>query len=185
LKTPSRGVRPTSDFVRQALFNLLGVQIENAVFWDLFAGTGAVGLEALSRGARQVIMCEKNASTRKTLERNCKSVDAGRAVEIIPGDALQELPRLEHRPRPDIIFLDPPYAQTNLLLKLIKRLGRSAIAEAQPLLAIEHNSHTELPAEYGGWQTVESRRYGDTVLIFLTRTQSQPPQQDKDKTTNS
>ena len=179
LKTPPRGVRPTSDRVRQALFNMLGVEIENTVFWDLFAGTGTVGLEALSRGARQVVLCEKKATARNALEANCKKLNAGETAEIIAGDVIHELRRLEHRPKPDFIFLDPPYAQTDLLLRLIRRLARSPIAEVRPLVIVEHHSRTELPAEYQGWRTIDVRRYGDTSLSFLTLEEAPSSSQNK------
>lgn len=106
------GTRPLLGQVREALFNILGSRIEDAVIWDLFAGTGASGIEALSRGARAVTFVEKSNQALAVLRDNLRTLgqDAVDRSTVVKGDAWLP-PTAESEPAPDLIFLDPPYAK--------------------------------------------------------------------------
>ncbi|CAG0957198.1 cobalt-precorrin-6B (C15)-methyltransferase [Methylophilaceae bacterium] len=135
------GLRPTPDRVRQTLFNWLGQDLHGLNCLDLFAGTGAMGFEALSRGARSVVMVEKSPAAYKALVENRKQLKAERA-EIVQRDALQFL--AQNRQPFDIVFLDPPYNQ-GWMDKLLPVLGRHlaagamVYAEAEFALADAHD----------------------------------------------
>lgn len=116
LRFPSAlGLRPTADRVRETLFNWLGQELDGKACLDLFAGSGALGFEAASRGASRVVMVERDPAAAAALRENAAILGAG-AVEVRAGDALQCLPRLEGGF--DVIFLDPPFRQ-NWLERLL------------------------------------------------------------------
>ncbi|UCF66216.1 MAG: 16S rRNA (guanine(966)-N(2))-methyltransferase RsmD [Acidobacteriota bacterium] len=167
---PRRGLRPTADPVREALFNILGPAVASRPFVDLCAGTGAVGLEALSRGACPVILVEHARAALRVIERNIRllGIDTSEGeLSVYAGPVEQWLargaPRLV-RGVPTTIFLDPPYGE--------RRTGRWVAALAEPglvgegsLLVLEHR-HRE-PPELAGVPPIWSRRYGDTVLTAV------------------
>ncbi|HTQ81342.1 MAG TPA: 16S rRNA (guanine(966)-N(2))-methyltransferase RsmD [Thermoanaerobaculia bacterium] len=157
------GARPTESRVREALFSIWGERIAGASFLDLFAGSGVVGIEARSRGARSVLAVDSEPRTLKVLEKNLAPLGVtGFAVRrlALPGG----LARLAAEAGPfDLAFADPPYAfaEYGPLLGAIPPLLASA-AE----LVIEHSSRTELPEEAGSLQRTDLRRYGESSLSF-------------------
>jgi len=173
-----RKIRPTSDRVKEALFNIIsGEMIRDASVLDLFAGTGNLGIEALSRGAGKTVFVEKERGSLKLLTANLKLCSLDGRSEVIPLDVKNALPLLEKRGEKfDLIFLDPPYSKgfAGMALSL---LGKNDIA-ADALLIIEHSVREALSEEYGSLLIKEVRSYGDTCLSFF-KGQS-PRQQDKD-----
>jgi 16S rRNA (guanine(966)-N(2))-methyltransferase RsmD len=170
LSVPS-GVRPTEGRVREALFSIWGGAVVDAVFLDLFAGSGAVGIEALSRGARQAILVEGDRGTMRALVAGVARLPTGGATVLE-----LELPRglADHRVRAegpfDLVFADPPYrfaAYEPLLAGIGPILASSGEA------VIEHSAEVELPPEIAlaGASLVrrEVRRYGGTRLSFFRR----------------
>src|SRR5439155_27051836 len=105
-------IRPTSDMLRETLFNILGPRVEGSRFLDLFAGTGAVGIEAISRGAAAVVLVENHRPTAKLITENLALLEITVIARVIISDALAAITKLEseHAAPFDIIFLDPPYA---------------------------------------------------------------------------
>lgn len=165
-------LRPTSDRVREALFNLLinahGVQIEGARVLDLFAGTGALGLEALSRGAAHVTFVDDGATARALIRENTEKMRAMGQTKLYRRDACALGPN--RGAAFDLVFLDPPYGQG---------LGARALASAQAGGWLAHGVHVvweEAAAQLAppGFSTLDHRRYGDTYLTFLRQEEPAP-----------
>lgn len=165
---PGRGTRPTSDRVREALFSALG-PLDDAVVADLYAGSGALGLESLSRGARHAVFVEKHAGALRVLRRNVAALGLRERATILGGD-VERGPRGALPPM-DLLLVDPPYA---LVAREAFASGLAAWLEPARLaedarLVLEHarrDDPPELP-RMGGPE--RSRRYGDTMLSFYRR----------------
>ncbi|MBI1950100.1 MAG: 16S rRNA (guanine(966)-N(2))-methyltransferase RsmD [Acidobacteria bacterium] len=162
LKAP-RGlhIRPTADRVREALFDILGARIRGARFLDVYAGTGAVGCEALSRGAARVVFVERQRSALRLIRSNLGLGSWSPAAEIMAGEASGSLSELvRDGARFDIVFLDPPYDDPELpdSWRLAARL-----VGANGLLVLEHRSAAATPGA-GALLPHRSYRYGDTSL---------------------
>ena len=165
-------IRPTADRVKESLFNILH-SVEGSSFLDLFAGSGNVGLEALSRGARFATFVEKDLRLVGTLEENLVQLGFAARAEVIPADAERGLARLaQGGNRFDIIFADPPYDQGLALGTLEWPDMRKALAE-NGIIVLQH-SVREIPEglQAHPWIVADQRRYGDTVLSFLKGTKS-------------
>jgi 16S rRNA (guanine(966)-N(2))-methyltransferase RsmD len=155
---PGLDVRPTPDRLREALFNVLAPRIEGVVFVDAYAGTGAVGIEALSRGASRAIFLERSRSAAAVIRENLKALGVEARAEIILGKASQQLRRFSG----DIVFLDPPY---NLTGEYDSSLG--ALSEESPQLVVaQHDSHMQLKESYGSLKVSRTLRQGDNILTF-------------------
>jgi 16S rRNA (guanine966-N2)-methyltransferase len=159
---PGNDTRPTSDRVREALFSALG-PIDGARVLDLFAGSGALALEAISRGAAHAVLVEKDARAAAVIERNLEAleIDAGRAA-LRRRDALQALrDAREAGESYDLVFLDPPY-------RLATGLGPELADSLAPVLApgarVIGESDRRMPLDLPGLSTTFERRYGDTLL---------------------
>lgn len=162
---PGQRVRPTSGRVRQALFNVLQERIVGAVFVDLFAGTGSVGLEALSHGAQHVYFVERDRNTLQVLQRNIDHCRLAHRTTVI-GDTLpQALNRLPCGVQADIIFLDPPYA-SDLAEKTIDALSRHVLLAPHGMVIWQHAVQHLAPTMVLGLSLWQRRRYGDTHLSF-------------------
>lgn len=168
---PRDGVRPTADPVREALFNILGQQLDGRSFVDLGAGTGAVGLEAYSRGARPVVLVEKERKALITIRRNIELLEAGgvtlEGVMLAPADVVkwlsQEAPA--RVPRIDLAFLDPPYGLPKLG-SWLTALADSGCLTTESLIVVEHRSGN-VPAAPAALALRWTRRYGDSSLTGL------------------
>ncbi len=161
-----RHVRPTADQVREALFSLLGPRILNAQVLDLFAGTGALGLEALSRGAAHAVFVEKARQVRSVLERNILELGFEARSNVVLGDALEAISILERKKKLfDVIFLDPPY-KGSLLSKALYAIGVSELLGSKAIIAAEHPSSCvpDLPKIL---RTVTTKSYGGTGLSII------------------
>ncbi len=184
LRTPKSGVRPTQDMVRQAVFNILMSRVPDARFLDLYAGSGAVGLEALSRGAAEITWVEQNRSTLAVLRANVSEVggqrsEVGSNTRVVADDALRFLRRAAGRPPYDIIYADPPYAdartgQQDPLTELLELIREGQVLAKDGIFMYEspggrRASKTEAPE---GWQTVVDREYGKTRIRAFARTDS-------------
>jgi 16S rRNA (guanine966-N2)-methyltransferase len=164
------GIRPTQNVVRAAIFDLLGHDFSGLSFLELFAGSGAVGLEAISRGAQEVVMVEHNDLNAKTIRENCEllGIDLGGQFSLIHGDAFTSIKRFsEDNKRFDIVFFDPPYAQ-KLAKKTLKLLTSRDILHPQSLVMVqcEASEKIEVPE---GFALLTQRRYGSSYLTLLQR----------------
>jgi 16S rRNA (guanine966-N2)-methyltransferase len=159
-------LRPTPDRVRQALFNILGVQIEAAAFLDLFAGSGANGLEALSRGARSAIFVEAHEPACRLIEKNLRLCGLHEQGSVWCRDVLDALPALQMRGHTfDVIFLDPPY-RASLVNEALQQLGDGRLLTAQGQVIAEHFFKRVLAERYGRLCRVRVARFGDVALSF-------------------
>jgi len=155
---PGLEVRPTPDRLREAIFNILAPRIEGAVFADLYAGTGAVGIEALSRGAARVIFVEQKHAAVKAIRENLRSLGIEGRAEVQLGRATATIPRLEA----SIVFLDPPYALENEYTASLDLLGENP----QPLVIAQHPPRLKLADRYGNLQRMRLVKHGDNALSF-------------------
>jgi 16S rRNA (guanine966-N2)-methyltransferase len=162
-----QALRPTSDRLRETLFNILGPAVEDATFVDLFAGTGAVGIEALSRGARRAIFVEQHAPAIALIRRNLESLGIGGAAEILGVDVLRGLERLEARHvHAQFVFLDPPYAAIEQYESVLEFLGDSSLVAPGGRVIVEHLRKRALPERIGELELVRVVEQGDATLSF-------------------
>jgi 16S rRNA (guanine966-N2)-methyltransferase len=161
------GLRPTSDRLRETLFDILGAAVTGSFFIDGFAGTGAVGIEALSRGARHVVFIEQNPRACGLIRANLAALDAGGAAELITGDVARALAALAARgASADFLFLDPPYRETGKLGAALDFLGRSSLLGPEAALIVEHPRKGELPERVGRLVRTRAVKQGDAALSF-------------------
>jgi len=169
LATPkSQSLRPTSDRVKESIFNMLREEIEGGMVLDLFAGTGNLGIEALSRGAKKVIFVEKGRHALGLIQRNLTLFGLEEKSEILPVDANRAIGILKQRGKFfDLIFMDPPY-EKGLIEKTLTKLNSHQIYHRDSLLVIEHHRRELLPPIINRWNLIRQRQMGDTVVSFLT-----------------
>jgi len=165
-------LRPTSDKLRETLFNVLGDLVAGARFVDLFAGTGAVGIEALSRGAQEVIFVEKHPPAVALIKKNLASLEIRNGTRVLTMDALQALKRLAEEPaaarvRIDILFLDPPYAEEAQYANVLSFLGNANLLAQHAVVIAEHQRSLDLPESFGKLERVRVLRQGDAALSFF------------------
>ena len=163
--TGGRAVRPTADRVREALFSILGSAVADARVLDLYAGTGALAIEALSRGAREATCVEREPRALASLRRNVEDLALEGRVTILRGDALQVCRRLAGDGATyDVVFCDPPYRAP------VKPLGPALVEAAwwTTVSVLEHASTTTPPPAPQG-VAGDTRRYGDTAITFYWR----------------
>jgi len=162
-----QALRPTSDRLRETLFNILGPAIDDSVFVDLYAGTGAVGIEALSRGARASIFVERHEPATALIRRNLESLGVFGKAEILGVDVLRGLERLEaRRVHAQFVFLDPPYASTGEYERTLEFLGDSLILAPEGLVIAEHLRKRALPERFGELELTRVVEQGDAALSF-------------------
>ncbi len=175
LVTPkSHSLRPTSDRVKESIFNILGKDIEGKVILDLFAGTGNLGIEALSRGAKKTIFVEKGRQALRLIQRNLARCGLLERSEVLPVDADRAIGILKQREVAfDLILMDPPY-EKGWLQKIFMKLNSHPIYQRNSILVIEHGRHEPLPSVMHGWNLIRQRRMGDTVISFLSPQEDHP-----------
>ena len=160
-------LRPTSDRLRETLFNILGATVEDSLFVDVFAGSGAIGIEALSRGARQVVFIEQHGPAAKLIRDNLSSLGVKTGGEILAIDAIQGLERLaSRRALADFIFFDPPYAQTTDYLQVLDFVDASHLLAPRGIVIVEHRKKMELPIRLDRLECSRSVEQGDSALSF-------------------
>ena len=155
---PGMDVRPTPDRLRETVFNILAPVIGGAVFVDAYAGTGAVGIEALSRGARHVVFVERNRAAAELIRANLDALGAGGRARVVHGSAALHLGGIEA----DIVFLDPPYPREREYGAAMDALH----ARKAGLVIFQHSSRLELPEQFGEFARYRVLRQGDNALSF-------------------
>lgn len=164
-------LRPTSDYLRETLFNVLGPAVSGARFIDLFAGTGAVGIEALSRGASEVVFIENHAPAAALIRRNLEGLDIRRGALVLPVDVLRGLEKVAARRKPDdppfdFVFLDPPYAESEQYDRVLRSLGSAILLSEGSTVVAEHSSKLTLPERFGHLEQSRVLVRGDAALSF-------------------
>lgn len=159
--------RPTSDKIRGSLFNILGSRVVDARVLDLFGGTGALALEALSRGAAEAVIADHSRQAMRIIERNARNVvkdDYDARVHLICADYRQAIERSGGSF--DLVFLDPPYRMTEAYGDALDRLRRLGYLRDGCIIVMERlwTAEIELPEAF---EIIDTRRYGETVLDFV------------------
>jgi 16S rRNA (guanine(966)-N(2))-methyltransferase RsmD len=150
--------RPTPDRLRETLFNILAPRIEGATFLDGYAGTGAVGIEALSRGAAHVFFLERQRAAIETIRENLAALKLAPRATVVTGMVTLTIPHY----RADIVFLDPPYDQEREYSSILTLLGE----DPPPLTIVQHSIRLDLPEEQGALRRTRMVRQGDNALSF-------------------
>jgi len=165
----SPDLRPTRDRLRETLFDILGDLVVGSRFIDAFAGTGAVGIEALSRGAREVIFIEKHASA--LIKKNLESLEVQEGTRLISTDVLRGLELLTKEKsgageKQQIVFLDPPYDHASDYNRVLAFLASAAFLDEGAVVIAEHRRKFALPEAVENLQRVRVVRQGDVALTF-------------------
>jgi 16S rRNA (guanine966-N2)-methyltransferase len=164
-------LRPTSDRLRETLFNVLAPHIAGSRFVDLFAGTGAIGIEALSRGAAEVVFIETHPPAITLIRRNLESLGINTGVTVLAVDAIRGLAMLAARRNADArafdhIFLDPPYAAAEDYSRVLEFLGSADLLAPGGIVLAEHRRKLDLREEAGELRRFRVLRQGDAALSF-------------------
>jgi 16S rRNA (guanine(966)-N(2))-methyltransferase RsmD len=166
LRAPRVGARPTADRVREALF--ARIDPAGAAVLDLYAGSGALGIEALSRGAARVVFVERAARCAAVLRENLAALGLSARAEVVGADALAAVGRLAAEGRRfDLVLLDPPYASEEAS-RALERLARSELLPEGAMVVVE-SSRRRPPAAVEGLERIDERRYGDTLVTRFRR----------------
>ena len=177
LKEPDgRDLRPTSARVREALLSILAHRLEGAGVLDLYAGTGALGLESLSRGAGQVVFVDNDVASTRILRENVTRCGYHNQCLVVSQDVetfLASPPSSGQPPTFDLIFVDPPYHTTDLA-RLLERLSLSEKVADQGTIILEHFFKHAVPNRTGDLVRTRQSRYGDTMLTFYQRAAEEP-----------
>ncbi len=173
LKTPrGNAVRPTGDRVKETVFNILAGKIQGAAVADLFAGTGNLGLEALSRGAKGAVFVDNSHSSMNLLKENACLARLSDRAEFLRTDALAAIGRLDQDGRVfDLIFCDPPYNRGHVNT-VLRRIDASGILDPQGVVTIEHSKHEPITADLKRLVIKRSEHFGETTVSFLEHTTS-------------
>ena len=173
-------LRPTSDYLRETLFNVLGPAIEGSRFLDVFAGTGAVGIEALSRGAAEAVFIEGHGATATLIRRNLASLGIRAGATVLPLDALKGLEKLQARQKSsdaafDFVYVDPPYASAEDYDRVLRFLGTAQFLSPLAVVIAEHGKTTVLPEQFHALRRIRLLRQGDAALSFYRKDASAVP----------
>ena len=160
--------RPTLDRVKESIFNIIQNEIEGAKILDLFAGSGAIGLEFLSRGAEKAILCDKSKEAVNIIKKNIEKTHMGQCTQVFNMDFENCLEKLGNE-QFDIIYLDPPY-ETDYILKSIKKIIQLKIAKEESLIIVETDDEIRVEKEIQNLDItiVDKRKYGRATIIFLS-----------------
>jgi 16S rRNA (guanine(966)-N(2))-methyltransferase RsmD len=160
-------LRPTSEQLRETLFDVLGPSVESSAFLDAYAGSGAVGLEALSRGAREVVFIEHHRPAVELIRKNLTSLKIETGFRLLTCAVLTGFERLaEEGARFDFVFLDPPYDAIREYHSALRQLSRSQMLAPVALVVAEHSRRVTLEEEYGNLHRTRTIRHGDAQLAF-------------------
>lgn len=163
-------IRPMRDQVRAALFNILMDVVEGSVFLDLFAGTGSVGLEALSRGAQRAVFVDNGAEALQLLRQNIDELGVGERAEVVADEVVDALAHLEGANGGfDLVFLGPPYG-ADLAHQTLARLAERDVLRPEAIVVTEVFKKEAVETAYGHLMQIDQRLYGDNRLIFYRLT---------------
>ncbi len=161
-------IRPTSDRVKEALFSILGEKIINCRFLDLFAGSGGIGIEAMSRGAEEVIFIDSSWDSIKILKNNLKNIGLEDKAEVYNTSYTNGINKLSLRKKQlDIIYVDPPY-KSNFSHNALKRIFKDNILAEYGIIILEHSIKESLEEEIVEYKLFKKKTYGNTQLLFYT-----------------
>lgn len=160
--------RPTLDRVKESVFSIIQSEIEGAKILDLFAGSGAIGLEFLSRGAQKAVLCDKSKEAVNIIKKNIEKTHMEQETQVFNTDFEKCLEKLKNE-QFDIIYVDPPY-ETNYILKSLEKIIKLNIAKEECLIIIETDDEQRIEKEIKNIdvEIVDKRKYGRATIIFLS-----------------
>ena len=176
LKTvPGMAVRPTQDRTKETLFNILNPYLADCRFLDLFSGSGAIGIEALSRGAKDVVMVEQSADSLACIKENLKNTRLTEEARLLSMDVLRAIPQLEAEGRAfDIIFMDPPY-DNELEKRVLELLADSCLVNADTIIVVEASLETDFSyLENLGFDLYREKKYKNNQHVFIQTLEDEP-----------
>jgi 16S rRNA (guanine966-N2)-methyltransferase len=162
--------RPTSDKVREALFNMLGENVTGARVLDLFAGSGALAIEALSRGAERAVLAEKDPAAMEAIGHNLEKTRLGERARLLKADFRSALARMSREGECfDIVFLDPPYHQDAIVDSVAAALKEHGVTTEESIIVLEHFGKAAPPEHIAAIPFSRTRTYGQTSLSFYLK----------------
>jgi 16S rRNA (guanine966-N2)-methyltransferase len=164
---PGDTTRPVTDMIKEALFNVWGQQVQGAAFLDLFAGSGSMGIEALSRGAQTVIFVDNNARAVAVIKDNLQNCHISEGFEVYRNDVFRAIDILQNRgAKFDIIYVDPPFTNEVIFDKVIKILDEAQILEQNGIMVIRTYKKKTLPVSLSNLSQYRKNDYGESVLHY-------------------
>lgn len=165
-KLEGMDIRPTSDRVKESLFNMLGVRLIDCSFLDLFAGTGGIGIEAFSRGATEVVFIDESSNSIKVLKGNLEKLKILDSVKVYNTDYINAISHLAADSKSfDIIFIDPPYMKGFEKNALI-HISEKKLLKEDGIIVVEHDLKDSMPEQTGSLNLHRQKKYGNTMLSF-------------------
>jgi 16S rRNA (guanine966-N2)-methyltransferase len=165
IRVPDKGVRPISDRVKEALFNIIGVEIIGSTFLDLFAGTGSVGIEAISRGAEQVVFVDNNHRSIETIQKNLELTKLGSKATVLQTDALALISRSQEKSF-DYVYVAPPQYK-GLWLEALRGIDSNpGLLNPDAWVIIQIHPQESENVSLQNLTEFDRRKYGNTLLIF-------------------
>ncbi|MFL5321117.1 MAG: 16S rRNA (guanine(966)-N(2))-methyltransferase RsmD [Myxococcaceae bacterium] len=161
-------IRPTADRVRETIFNILGQWLDGVTVLDLYAGTGALGLEALSRNATKLVMVDQDREALSLCRENAEALGFSDRSTVIAAPVAKGLGQLKGQ-KFDLVFADPPYA-ARVVMDCLEQLQGADVLGVGGTFVIEHDKREEAPEQHAGFDRVDQRRFGDTMVSFYKRT---------------
>jgi len=162
----SKDIRPTADRVRQTIFNVLGQWLDGVSVLDLYAGTGALALESLSRGAEKAVLVDSGREALELCRANTEALGFGAKARILPLPVARALERLAGEGAVfELVFADPPYA-AKAVEDVLSGVEAKGLLASTGTLVVEHDKREAVPERHGGLQRVDQRTFGDTVVSF-------------------
>ena len=167
LNTPkSEDVRPTTDRVKESLFNIINPYIMDGDILDLFAGTGSLGIECLSRGANKCVFVDLNRSSIDIVKSNIKKARVEENSEVMNVDFKSAIERVKNNSyKFDVIFMDPPYYK-DMFINALEKIDNADLLDEDGIIVIEHDSKDDFPENIGRLEKSKSKKYGNTTLTF-------------------
>ncbi len=166
-KATSKHIRPTADRVRETLFNVLGQWLDGQAVLDLYAGTGALGLESISRGAAKAVLVDADREALSLCRANTETLGFASQVEVVAQPVEKALGVLGRRgDKFELIFADPPYA-ARVVEGVLDGVGQHALLAPGGMVVIEHDKREAAPESHAGFERVDQRRFGDTLVSFF------------------
>jgi len=160
-------LRPTSDQLRETLFNVLGPEVKGRALLDAYAGTGAVGIEAISRGASEVVFIEHHRPAADLIRKNLEALKIEEGFYVMTTTVIKGLERLaEEGSHFEFVFLDPPYEEIREYHHVLRQLSRGELLLPTSLVIAEHSRHCNLEEQYGTLRRTRLLRRGDSHLSF-------------------
>ncbi len=168
---PDLSTRPITDMIKEALFNVLGSKVHDAIFLDLFAGSGSVGIEALSRGAKQVVFVDSSYNAVKIIKYNLEQCRFSTGVEVYKNDVFKALDILEKRKLVfNIIYIDPPFTNPDIFDEVMSYLDdKPQLLEPSGIIIIRTQRKKSLPEQYKNLRKSRLSEYGESVLHYYCK----------------